>query len=60
MIDWRYELDKRRTFTWLWVARHVPSRLAYWVYIVQGSRAMNDTDIVPEVRYAELLQRMTK
>ena len=57
-IMWRYEWGKRRDFAWLWLARHLPKRLAYWSYIVQGSRAMNDTDVVPEVRYAELLQRM--
>lgn len=57
-IDWRYERDKRRDFAWLWAARHLPKQLAYWSYIVQGSRAMKPDDVVPDVRYCELLQRM--
>jgi hypothetical protein len=44
----------------LWLASHLPRRLAYWTYVVQGSRAMQGDDIVPEVGYSELLQRMTK
>ena len=58
IMDWRYELNKRRDFAWLWLARHLPRRLAYWSYIVQGGRVIRSDEIVPEVRYAELLKRM--
>lgn len=59
MIDWRYELDKRREKFWLGLARLVPRKLAFWVYIVQGARYMGN-DVVPEVTYVELLERMAK
>lgn len=58
MIDWSYERDKRRDKFWLWLARHLPRRLAYWSYIVQGGSVMEPDDIVPEVGYSELLSRM--
>jgi hypothetical protein len=60
IIDWRYELEKLDEKFWLWLARHLPRKLAYWSYIVQGGRAMRGDDVVPEVRYAELLERMEK
>jgi hypothetical protein len=58
MLDLHYELSKRRDFCWLWLARHLPRRLAYWSYIVQGGRVIKPDEVVPEVRYAELLSRM--
>lgn len=58
LIDWGYEYGKRRDFCWLWLARRLPKRLAYWSYIVAGSSVIRSNEIVPEVRYTELLKRM--
>ena len=57
MIDWRYKYEKQRDFFWLWLARHLPRKLAYWSYIVQGGKYIGN-DVMPEVTYMTLLERM--
>ncbi len=39
------------------LAHRLPRRLAYWSFIDTGVRAMRAKDVVPEVRYMDLLQR---
>jgi hypothetical protein len=56
-VDARYELEKARDKTLLWLAGKVPTRLAYWVYVDYGMSRIRDEEVVPEVRYAELLGR---
>ena len=40
------------------IARRVPRRLAYWVFIDQGVRHIRSDEVVPEVTYMEILQRL--
>lgn len=42
------------------VAHRLPRRLAYWSFIDTGVRLIRSDEIVPEVRYTELLQRAEK
>ena len=53
----QYELTKLRDKTLLRFARLVPDWFAYWVYIVYGGARIRDNEVVPEVRYTELLGR---
>ena len=57
-----YPLRERlsRTSEWFWLtaARHIPERLAYWSFVVHGSRYIKGDEVVPEVRYADLFARM--
>ena len=50
----------RRTSEWavMRIAHRLPRRLAYWSYIDSGVRTMRPDDVVPEVGYTDLLQRM--
>lgn len=50
----------RRTADWgaQKVAAHLPKRVRYWVFVQQGSAAMLDDEVVPEVRYMDLLVRI--
>lgn len=45
---------------WRWAGARLPRKLAYWSYIHTGVRAMNNTDVVPLLRYTEVLERITK
>lgn len=49
-----------RTSEWFWLtaARHIPERLAYWSFVVHGTRYIADNEVVPEVGYMELFERM--
>lgn len=60
MIAWRYELEKLDEKFWLWLARHLPRKLAYWSYVVQGTRHIRNDEEVPAANYSELLRRMVK
>lgn len=42
------------------LAHRLPRRLAYWSFIDSGVRYMRDDEVVPEVRYMDLVQRMGK
>ena len=42
---------------WRGFAHRLPRRLAYWSFIDTGVRHIADNEIVPEVRYTDLLQR---
>jgi hypothetical protein len=48
-----------RTGEWAWriAAHRLPRRLAYWSFIDSGVRLMRSDEVVPEVRYTELLAR---
>lgn len=45
---------------WRGVAHRLPRRLAYWSFIDSGVRYMEDTEVVPDVTYTVLLQRVGK
>jgi hypothetical protein len=49
----------RRTGEWalMSLAHRLPRRLAYWSFIDSGVRYMGSDEVVPEVRYTDLLQR---
>lgn len=40
------------------VAHRLPRRLAYWSFIDSGVRHMASDEVVPDVRYMDLLARM--
>ena len=40
------------------LAHRLPRRLAYWSFIDTGVRTMKPTEVVPEVRFTELLERL--
>lgn len=42
------------------VAHRLPRRLAYWSFIDTGSRHMRRDEVVPDVRYMDLLERASK
>lgn len=45
---------------WLWLAHRLPRRLAYWSFIDTGVRLIRDDEVVPEVRYTDLLERASR
>lgn len=49
----------RRTYEWLLIllASHMPRKLGYWVVIIHGSRYFEPTEVVPEVRFMDVVQR---
>ena len=53
-------LNRTNEWVLLGIAHRLPRRLAYWSFIDSGVRAMEDTDVVPDVRYMDLLQRMER
>lgn len=54
----RERLSRTREAFWRSLAHHLPRPLAYWSFIDSGVRAMGPNDVVPDVRYADLLQRL--
>lgn len=50
----------RRTSEWFWLntARHIPERLAYWSFVVHGSRYIKGDEVVHDVKYMDLFGRM--
>ena len=42
------------------IAHRIPRRLAYWSFIDTGSRYMLRDEVVPDVRYMDLLERASK
>lgn len=53
-------LDRTADTLCLRLAQRFPKRLAYWAFVAIGGRAMRPDDIVPEVGYSELFNRMSK
>jgi hypothetical protein len=43
-----------------WLAHRLPRKLAYWSFIDTGVRHIAGSEIVPEVRYMDLLDRVGK
>jgi hypothetical protein len=39
------------------IAHRLPKRIKFWAFVLVGTAAMNDQDVVPEVRFADLLDR---
>lgn len=40
------------------IAAHLPKRIAYWNYIHQGIRAIEDNEVVPDVTFCTVLSRL--
>lgn len=55
----RERMSRTQEWGWAKAAHHLPRRLAYWSFIDSGVRHMGN-DVVPEIRYTELLTRMEK
>lgn len=43
-----------------WVARHLPQRIRYWVFIQLGVEHIQPNEIVPEMEYTKILARIRK
>ena len=41
----------------LGTAARLPKRVKYWAFVLVGTKAMDDNDIVGDVRYVDLLER---
>lgn len=39
-------------------AARLPKKLAYWSFIIQGTKAIRSDETVPEVTYVEVLNRI--
>lgn len=52
----------RRTEEALWrgLAHRLPRKLAYWSYIDTGVRHMESSEVVPEVTFTAILERVGK
>lgn len=54
-------LKERLNRTAEWAAQtaasKLPTRIRYWTFIQVGSEAMSPNDIVPEVKFMDLLER---
>ena len=53
----RYELKRQQERFLFWLARKVPARLHYYIFITDGVDTIKDDEIVPEVNYVDLLKR---
>ena len=53
---------RHRLAEWGWstLAHHLPRRLAYWSFIDTGVRTIRSDEVVPAVRYTDLLKRAEK
>lgn len=56
----RERLNRTGEWTIQAAAHRLPRRLAYWSFIDTGVRHMRSDEVVPEVRYTDLLQRAGK
>lgn len=56
----RERLSRTGELVWLKIAHRLPRRLAYWSFIDSGVRHIRNDEVVPEVHYMEILQRMDK
>ena len=41
----------------LGVAARLPKRVKYWAFVLVGTKAMNDDEIVSDQRFVDLLER---
>jgi hypothetical protein len=53
----RERLSRTGELVLMTTAHHLPRRLAYWSFIDTGVRHIGDTEEVPAVTYAVLLER---
>lgn len=56
----KHKLNQRLNTVAFWIARHLPKRIRYWVYVDIGVNHIHDDEIVPEVLYTDILARMEK
>lgn len=56
----RERLNRTGEYVASTIAYHLPKRIAYWSYIHTGVRHMEANEVVPEVRYTEILERAGK
>ena len=53
----RERLRRTREAFWHSLAHRLPRPLAYWSFIDTGVRHIRNDEVVPDVRYTEILQR---
>jgi len=51
-------LRRTREAAWRSLAHHLPRSLAYWSFIDTGVRHIKGNEVVPEVKYTDILQRI--
>lgn len=51
-----------RTSEWFWrtLAHRLPRKLAYWSFIDSGVRVIKDDEVVPDMLYVTLLERLDR
>jgi hypothetical protein len=54
----RERLHRTREIFWRGFAHRLPRKLAFWSFIDSGVRYMKSDEVVPEVTYTDLLQRV--
>jgi hypothetical protein len=53
-------LKRLSEWAWMGISRRLPRKLAYYSFIDSGTRYMPKDEVVPEVRYMDVLNRMPK
>jgi len=56
----REKLHRTGEWSMRGIAHRLPARLKYWVFIDVGAANIRSDEIVPDVRYTEILQRMER
>lgn len=56
-MTFRERVDRTSEWALVQAAAHVPRKLGYWVMIIHGSRYFEPTEVVPEVRFMDVIKR---
>jgi len=56
----RERVSRTQELFWMKAAARLPKRLAYWSYVHQGVQHFERDEIVPEVGYMTILERLDK
>jgi hypothetical protein len=59
-LERRERLERTRELGWVFVASHLPKKLAYWSYMNMGVQHIHGGEIVPDVSYVTVLQRIPR
>lgn len=51
-------LERTKEAFWRGLAHRLPRKLAYWSYVDTGARFIARDEVVPDVRYTEIFERM--
>lgn len=57
-MDLKERLNRTKELWWIWSASKLPDSLAYWSFIHSGVRTIDPDEIIPDVTYMTLLERL--